>query len=310
MHHHHHHEDHNAKEFPSNPHRLVVPFFKLTKDGEYSIEPSPEESRSNIKGLLQHLRTMVDTTIYCRFTGIVSSMHYKLDEVLWEYNKFESAVTLAEGEGSGALLLIQKYGVKKLFLNTLATEHSIESEVISGYTTPRMLLPIMPKTHRGELEVILNNSASQITDITHRDWFSNQKNRIPNDADIITMDAETTENLDRSRLYEAVYTIICNHINPKTLKVVILKVFLSDLDGMCWINNYLAPMFGSGYLIKPITSSAKSSEWYLCLSNLLSTLRTTQHQTQANCLHVVQCALQQQVQRGSYWLHHLTKYTT
>nr|WEY06144.1 RNA-dependent RNA polymerase [Sudan ebolavirus]WEY06162.1 RNA-dependent RNA polymerase [Sudan ebolavirus]WEY06171.1 RNA-dependent RNA polymerase [Sudan ebolavirus]WEY06180.1 RNA-dependent RNA polymerase [Sudan ebolavirus]WEY06189.1 RNA-dependent RNA polymerase [Sudan ebolavirus] len=303
-------EDHNAKEFPSNPHRLVVPFFKLTKDGEYSIEPSPEESRSNIKGLLQHLRTMVDTTIYCRFTGIVSSMHYKLDEVLWEYDKFESAVTLAEGEGSGALLLIQKYGVKKLFLNTLATEHSIESEVISGYTTPRMLLSIMPKTHRGELEVILNNSASQITDITHRDWFSNQRNRIPTDADIITMDAETTENLDRSRLYEAVYTIICNHINPKTLKVVILKVFLSDLDGMCWINNYLAPMFGSGYLIKPITSSAKSSEWYLCLSNLLSTLRTTQHQTQANCLHVVQCALQQQVQRGSYWLSHLTKYTT
>nr|ARU80335.1 L [Reston ebolavirus] [Reston ebolavirus] len=294
----------------SSPHRLILPFFKLGNHNHAHDQDAQELINQNIKQYLHQLRSMLDTTIYCRFTGIVSSMHYKLDEVLLEYNSFDSAITLAEGEGSGALLLLQKYSTRLLFLNTLATEHSIESEVVSGFSTPRMLLPIMQKVHEGQVTVILNNSASQITDITSSKWLSNQKYNLPCQVEIITMDAETTENLNRSQLYRAIYNLILDHIDPQYLKVVVLKVFLSDIEGILWINDYLAPLFGAGYLIKPITSSARSSEWYLCLSNLISTNRRSAHQTHKACLGVIRDALQAQVQRGVYWLSHIAQYAT
>nr|ALT19766.1 RNA-directed RNA polymerase L [Tai Forest ebolavirus] len=289
-------------------HRIVLPFFTLSHN--YNERPSirKSEGTTEIVRLTRQLRAIPDTTIYCRFTGIVSSMHYKLDEVLWEFDNFKSAITLAEGEGSGALLLLQKYKVETLFFNTLATEHSIEAEIISGITTPRMLLPIMSRFHGGQIKVTLNNSASQITDITNPSWLADQKSRIPKQVEIITMDAETTENINRSKLYEAVQQLIVSHIDPNALKVVVLKVFLSDIDGILWLNDNLTPLFGLGYLIKPITSSPKSSEWYLCLSNLLSTSRRLPHQSHTTCMHVIQTALQLQIQRSSYWLSHLVQY--
>nr|AKG95547.1 polymerase [Zaire ebolavirus]AKG95673.1 polymerase [Zaire ebolavirus]AKG95754.1 polymerase [Zaire ebolavirus]AKG95862.1 polymerase [Zaire ebolavirus]AKG96240.1 polymerase [Zaire ebolavirus] len=289
-------------------HRLVLPFFTLSQGTRQLTSSNESQTQDEISKYLRQLRSVIDTTVYCRFTGIVSSMHYKLDEVLWEIENFKSAVTLAEGEGAGALLLIQKYQVKTLFFNTLATESSIESEIVSGMTTPRMLLPVMSKFHNDQIEIILNNSASQITDITNPTWFKDQRARLPRQVEVITMDAETTENINRSKLYEAVHKLILHHVDPSVLKAVVLKVFLSDTEGMLWLNDNLAPFFATGYLIKPITSSARSSEWYLCLTNFLSTTRKMPHQNHLSCKQVILTALQLQIQRSPYWLSHLTQY--
>ncbi|ACI28627.1 RNA-dependent RNA polymerase [Bundibugyo virus] len=289
-------------------HRIVLPFFTLSQNDYRTPSAKKSEYITEITKLIRQLKAIPDTTVYCRFTGVVSSMHYKLDEVLWEFDSFKTAVTLAEGEGSGALLLLQKYKVRTIFFNTLATEHSIEAEIVSGTTTPRMLLPVMAKLHDDQINVILNNSASQVTDITNPAWFTDQKSRIPTQVEIMTMDAETTENINRSKLYEAIQQLIVSHIDTRVLKIVIIKVFLSDIEGLLWLNDHLAPLFGSGYLIKPITSSPKSSEWYLCLSNFLSASRRRPHQGHATCMQVIQTALRLQVQRSSYWLSHLVQY--
>ncbi|ASJ82200.1 RNA-dependent RNA polymerase [Bombali virus] len=287
---------------------LAVPFFAQASGRNSQNTAVSTQYISIISTLLSQIKTMVDTTRYCRFTGIVSSMHYKLDEILCGLGNFPTAITLAEGEGSGALLLIQKYGTRNLFFNTLATEHSIESEIVTGSTTPRMLLPIMERFYKDELHIILNNSASQITDITSSCWFTSQKNRLPHNVDIITMDAETIENIDRSRLYEAVKHVIVNHIDTAALRVVVLKVFLSDVKGMIWLNDNLAPYFGAGLLVKPITSNARSSEWYLCLTNFLTLHRVAPHQGHVSCLQVICKALHCQLRRNSYWLSHLMHY--
>ncbi|AZL87829.1 RNA-directed RNA polymerase L [Dianlovirus menglaense] len=210
----------------------------------------------------QSLQRAPESNDYCRFTGVVSSMHYKLSDILPK-RKFNSIVCLAEGEGGGARYLLMTQDVKFLFFNTLASTTQIETEILSGRVIPRMLYGTPYLNERLDSgQIILNNLSSQITDITDPRWIGLVKSLLPKDIDLLTMDAETPGNFSRVPLYEVILNLIQLYLGHLP-KVLILKIFLFDVPGTKFIISRLINYYMKIDLKKPFSSSARTSEWYL-----------------------------------------------
>ncbi|UKR35334.1 RNA polymerase [Cuevavirus lloviuense] len=267
-------------------------------------------TEETIEQLLARLKMMPDTTSYCRFTGVIASMHYKLDEVLYPTNETPTVALLAEGEGSGALLLIRKYRARQIFFNTLATGNMVEAEVLMGESVPRMLLPLLPSINNKEIKIFFNTSVTMKTDITDPKWFDSIEDRLPRSLDLLVMDAETIGNSIRIPLYNAVIKCIDRDKMQDKPKCVIVKLFLNDYLGTCWILNHITLRYNKVEIIKPLSSNARSSEWYLKAEQpvLSSELNYINVNWEGHTTKLIKKALHCQLSRQSYWVTHLMSY--
>nr|ACT79225.1 polymerase [Orthomarburgvirus marburgense] len=251
------------------------------------------------------LYTCFDSNQFCRFTGVVSSMHYKLYDLL-PAGKLGKAICLAEGEGSGARLLLKWKETDHLFFNTLATDSQQEAEILSGRVIPRMLYNIDKLSVLLESrKLILNNLTIQITDITNPLWLDSVIQYLPEDSDILTMDAETTKEETREQLYKTIINIWAR-TSPNIPKTSIIKVFLLDYGGTLFLMKNAIQYYGQVQLKKPYSSNAKNSEWYLCCGKRRVQRLRVDFPDQVGIFLICK-AMSRQRQAIPYWLKHIEK---
>nr|AFV31254.1 polymerase [Orthomarburgvirus marburgense]AFV31268.1 polymerase [Orthomarburgvirus marburgense]AFV31303.1 polymerase [Orthomarburgvirus marburgense] len=258
-----------------------------------------------INAYKRDLHACFDSNQFCRFTGVVSSMHYKLYDLL-PPGELRKAICLAEGEGSGARLLLKWKETDHLFFNTLATDSQQEAEILSGRVIPRMLYNIDRLSALLESRrLILNNLTIQITDITNPLWLDSVIQYLPEDSDILTMDAETTKDETREQLYKTIVNI-WTRTSPNIPKISIIKVFLLDYEGTLFLMKNAIQYYGQVQLKKPYSSNAKNSEWYLCCSKRRIQRLQIDFPDQVGIFLICK-AMSRQRQAIPYWLKHIEK---
>nr|WMZ41129.1 RNA-directed RNA polymerase L [Dehong virus] len=252
------------------------------------------------------LLNAIDSNNFCRFTGVVSSMHYKLYDLL-PNTPIKVATCLAEGEGGGARLLLKWKRTQSLFFNTLATDVQQEVEILSGRVIPRMLYNIEGlNTMIENKALILNNLTVQETDITKMSWLNSVKQLLPNDSDLLTMDAETIEENNRIPLYEMIVKIW--DLPDKQLpNISIIKIFVLDLEGSSYIINQALQRYSYVQLRKPYSSNARNSEWYLFCSQKRQGKIKLQYDPSV-FKYILSKAMVRQIQAIPYWLNHIEQH--
>ncbi|FAA04063.1 TPA: RNA-dependent RNA polymerase [Tapajos virus] len=277
------------------------------------LHPAPPVADSHsVKNLLHTVAEIPDMTHFVRMTGIVSSMHYKLDEVLDPWDHYEIAVCLAEGEGAGLRYLIRQYGINRFFFNTLAHDHQIINEVAGVALIPRMLRGVYPRNDDLLRNGVFNNRTDHVTDIGSDYWLTQWSEHLPNQYDIITMDAESVDNSERIPLYRTAITLF-THKKAAQRCTLVVKGYLADVKGLNFLLGSLFPISTSLYLIKPISSNFGNTEWYIkavrthTQSSYLWNIRTRFTFGLDETLRYCKAALMMQTSEARYQRDHLVK---
>ncbi|AVM87241.1 L protein [Wenling frogfish filovirus] len=222
----------------------------------------------NVQGLCRMIRSASSSNHFCRWTGKHSSMHYKLDELLEGKRTYQQVATLAEGEGSGARLLILKYGAHSVLFNTLANPNQETTEVHGGRVRPRMLVDIWDRAN-----IELNNSLLQNTDLSKASWCTHAKSLKGLPVSLITMDADVKEAETSLAIADTIEQCLLSGFLSRGGDLV-LKVYL---DMIHVVHRYLCvalTYFGHVELRKPISSDRRSVEWYIVCQHLTDKIPT------------------------------------
>ncbi|QGM12362.2 L protein, partial [Oberland virus] len=239
----------------------------LISISETSVLPTPKHTSQSLREVFVG-----------RTTGIATSAHYKLLEMLKYVNipAGSNVLCLAEGSGGFAKTLLQTGKVHKLYFNTLvqwgkATPHytgeSIGSELRDSSTGG------LPDSVR-----MLTREINDLRDQRILDVFSGCKTRF----EVITCDAEYyIKNPSKdANLPKIVALVAAEHLTKEGC--LIWKAFCDDNPTMRFCEWFLTSLFEEVRVVKPIFSSPDSSEVYwvcqkkkTCVSDLNALVKST-----------------------------------
>uniref|UniRef100_A0AAT9JA31 RNA-directed RNA polymerase L n=1 Tax=Macrotermes bellicosus lispivirus 1 TaxID=3133480 RepID=A0AAT9JA31_9MONO len=208
---------------------------------------------------IQTVKTRMDQAF--RILGPVSTAFLKLLEIIlnegWTLDG--DAVTLAEGEGSMAELLV-KLGVKNVYYNSLVNTHSLVEQRATGLI-PTCLIGYPNQVKMGDLTAVTGG------DLTDANTLTAILRYLENtETSIVTCDAESSSshNANLASKITLAWAAVCYHTKAK---YAILKSFCNNADLLATITGTALTVYKNAKVVVPLYSSNETYEVYIVCSS-------------------------------------------
>uniref|UniRef100_A0AAT9JQ10 RNA-directed RNA polymerase L n=1 Tax=Macrotermes natalensis lispivirus 1 TaxID=3133481 RepID=A0AAT9JQ10_9MONO len=231
----------------------------LTLDCSLEVYSTEIIEPRRTKSLLIHSSKKRLDQLY-RILGPVSTAFMKLLEIIlnenWVFSR--DAVTLAEGEGSMAELLI-KLGVGYIYYNSLVNKQALVEQRATGLI-PTCLIGYPDRVKMGDLTAVTGG------DLADCDVLTSILSYIPQgNIDIVTCDAESSSSQNQSLACKITlaWAAVCHHTKAK---YGLLKSFCNNIELLSTIVGTALTIYKSTKVVVPLYSSNETHEVYIVCS--------------------------------------------